>query len=150
MRATFPAALSGHGVRKPTSTRPRINRRSSPRTGTVLLVRQQTRGVCDAASVLHGPSGSPGTKKSQTCVVTDLRRLSFADCDSCRSHNGQGKIRSAGRLGRPERRCPLIDLLRSDTSHARFDGYLKLVFHTLMAPLARWHAEARAECLIEM
>jgi hypothetical protein len=57
-----------------------------------LVVRQQTRGVCDAASVLHGPSGSPGTKKSQTCVVTDLRRLSFADCDSRRSHNYQGKI----------------------------------------------------------
>ena len=32
-----------------------------------LVARQQTRGVCDAASVLHGPSGSPGTKKSQTC-----------------------------------------------------------------------------------
>ena len=29
-----------------------------------LVARQQTRGVCDAASVLHGPSGSPGTKKS--------------------------------------------------------------------------------------
>jgi hypothetical protein len=64
-----------------------------------------------AASVLHGPSGLPGTKKSQTSVGADLRRLSFADCDSCRSHNGQGKIGSASRLGRPERRCPLIDLI---------------------------------------
>lgn len=33
MRATFPAALRGHGVRKLTSTKPRINRPSFPRTG---------------------------------------------------------------------------------------------------------------------
>ena len=85
-----------------------------------LVARQQTRGVCDAASVLHGPSGSPGTKKSQTCVAADLRRLSFADCDSCRSHNGQGKSRPASRLGRPERRRPLIDLMHSDTPHRPF------------------------------
>ena len=31
--------------------------------------------------------------------------------NSCRRHNVHGKIRSASRPDRPERRCPLIDLI---------------------------------------
>jgi hypothetical protein len=46
MRATFPAALSGHGVRKSMSPRPRINRPSFPRTDTVPWLLDNKREEC--------------------------------------------------------------------------------------------------------
>jgi hypothetical protein len=46
MRAAFSAALSGHGVRKSTSPRPRINRSSFPRTGTVPWLLDNKREEC--------------------------------------------------------------------------------------------------------
>ena len=46
MRAAFSAALSGHGVRKSMSPRPRINRSSFPRTGTVPWLLDNKREGC--------------------------------------------------------------------------------------------------------
>jgi len=46
MRATFPAALSGHGVRKLTSTGPRINRSSFRRTCTARWLFDTKREEC--------------------------------------------------------------------------------------------------------
>ena len=46
MRAAFPAALSGHGDRKSMSPRPRINRPSFPRTGTVPWLLDNKREEC--------------------------------------------------------------------------------------------------------